>query len=63
MKKGRIGVIIVAIIIIIGQLIIVDYTDLTWKENAGRYLSVTSMVLLIISMIVSNKHKLKNSNK
>jgi len=63
MKKGRIGIIIFAIVVIVGQLTVVDYTNLTWKENAGSYLGIISMVLIILSMIVSNKHELKNNNK
>ncbi len=60
MKKLRIGLIIFALIIIIGQLIIVDYNDLSWTANAGSYLGIVSMVLLIISMIYSNRYDTKN---
>lgn len=63
MKKGRIGIIIFAIIVIIGQLTVMDYTNLSWTENAGSYLGIISMILLIISMIVSHKHELKSNKK
>lgn len=63
MKKFRIGLIIFAVIIIIGQLTVVEYTDLSWSENAGSYLSIISMILLIISMIYSNRYDKKNQTK
>jgi hypothetical protein len=56
MEKFRIGLIIFAFVVIIGQLIIVDYTDLSWSENAGSYLGIISMILLIISIIYSNRY-------
>ena len=63
MKKFRIGIIIFAFIIIIGQLTVVEYTDLSWSENAGSYLGIISMILLIISMIYSNRYEIKNQTK
>ena len=63
MKKFRIGLVIFAVIIIIGQLTVVEYTDLSWSENAGSYLGIISMILLIISMIYSNKYEKKNQTK
>ena len=53
MKITRIVLIILAVVIIIGQLIVIDFSDYTWKTNAGNYLSIISMLLLIIAMTVS----------
>jgi len=62
MKKFRIGLIVFAIIIIIGQLIIIDYVNLSWSNNGGSYLGIISMICLIISMILSNRYE-KNESK
>jgi len=62
MKKFRIGLVVFAIIIIIGQLIIMDYINLSWSNNGGSYLGIISMICLIISMILSNRYE-KNESK
>ena len=53
MKTIRIVLIVLAVAIIIGQLIVIDFSDLTWETNAGSYLSIISMILLIIAMAIS----------
>jgi len=62
MKKFRIGLIVFAIIIIIGQLTIMDYINLSWSNNGGSYLGIISMICLIISMVLSNRYE-KNESK
>ncbi len=42
---------------------VVDYSDLSWTENAGSYLGIVSMLLLIVSMVLSNQHEKKNTHK
>jgi hypothetical protein len=59
MKKFRVGLIICAIIIIIAQLILIDYNNLTGIKNAGSYLGIISMIFLIILGIISYKHDKK----
>jgi len=63
MKKFRIVLVIFAVIIIIVQLTVVKYTDLRWSENTGSFLVIISMILLIISMIYSNRYEKKNQTK
>jgi hypothetical protein len=63
MKKFRIGLMIIASIMIMVQLIYIDFIDLSWSKNAGSYLGIVSMTLLIISMILSNIHDQKNQGK
>jgi len=63
MRKFRIGLIILAVVVIIVQLGVVEYTDLSWSENAGSYWGIISMILLIISMIYSNRYEKKNLTK
>lgn len=60
MRKFRFGLIIFAFMIIIGQLTITDYSDLSWSNNAGSYLGIISMICLIIAMISSNRYEKKN---
>lgn len=56
MKKFRYGLILFALIIIVAQLLIIDYTNLSWSNNAGSYLGIISMILLIMSMLFSNRY-------
>tara|TARA_R110001583_G_scaffold50022_2_gene156218 strand:- start:9166 stop:9354 length:189 start_codon:yes stop_codon:yes gene_type:complete len=53
MRKLRFGLIVCASIIIIGQLSLTDYSDLSWSNNLGRYLGIIAMLGLILSMILS----------
>ncbi|MCU4175657.1 hypothetical protein [Carboxylicivirga sp. N1Y90] len=63
MKKFRNRLMIFACIVIVGQCMVVDYSDLSWTENAGSYLGIVSMLLLIVSMVLSNQHEKKNTHK
>ena len=55
MKKAWIVFNVFAIIIIIGQLTVIDYNDLSWSNNAGSYLGIISMLILIIGIPIGNK--------
>jgi len=57
MKKFRLGIIAFAVVLIIIQLTIVDFNDLSWSNNSGSYLGLFSMVFLILAMIASNRAK------
>jgi hypothetical protein len=59
MKTTRIVLTVFAAVIIIGQLIVIDFSDFTWETNAGSYLSIISMILLIIAMAISNMESKK----
>ncbi|MEA3499765.1 MAG: hypothetical protein U9R41_01910 [Candidatus Marinimicrobia bacterium] len=61
MRKFRFILIGIATIIAIANLIIIDYSNLNWTTNAGFYLGIASMILLIIAMIISNYAENKNS--
>ncbi len=64
MKKFRTGLIAFGVIVIIGQAVLLDYKDMSWSQNAGSYLGIISMLLLIASMILSinqDNRKQKNS--
>jgi uncharacterized membrane protein len=63
MRKFRIGLIISAVVMILVQLGVVEYSDLSWSVNAGSYWGIISMILLIISMFYSNRYEKKNQTK
>lgn len=62
MKKFRRGMITVAIVIIIAQLILIDYSNLSWSNNAGGYLGIFSMILLI-NMGLLSRYERKGNKK
>ena len=62
MRKFRFGLSIFAFIMIIWQLNVTDYSDLSWSNNAGRYLWIFSIICLIIAMISSNRYEKKYEN-
>ena len=53
MKKFRVGLIVGAIIVIIGELSIIDYDNLTLSKNWGLYLLLIGMIYTISSLILS----------
>ncbi|MCT4590829.1 MAG: hypothetical protein N4A71_23600 [Carboxylicivirga sp.] len=59
MRKFRNGLILFATVFIIVHLVFIDYTNLGWSENSGNFLGIFSMVLLIISMVYSNRYEKK----
>lgn len=56
MKKFRNRIALVALGLILIQLVIFDYSDVTWEANRGTYIGLISMVGVIVSMILSNRH-------
>lgn len=58
MEKFRRGFIIFAVVLIIAQLTVIDYSNLSWLNNAGSYLGIFSMICVIISVGLS-KHQAK----
>ena len=63
MKKFRIGLFVVAVIVVIGELIIIDYSNLTWSKKMGSYLVIIGMILTISSLILSIRHDKKQQAK
>ena len=59
MNRFRSGIVVFASAVIIVQLIITDYSDLSWSNNAGSYVGIISMICVIISMVLSNRHEEK----
>jgi len=61
MKRFRVLLSIFAIIIIIGQTALLDFDDLSWKNNDGNYLGILSMLLLILSIILSQRDEARKN--
>ena len=55
MEKFRRGLIIFAVVLIIAQLTVIDYSNLSWSNNAGSYLGIFSMICVIISVGLSKR--------
>jgi len=63
MSKSRIIITGFAIILLIGQLFTVNYSDLSWSSNNASYLGLIAMILLILSQFVSNREEQKTALK
>lgn len=45
-----------AVTVIAVQLIVLDYRDLSWSNNAGGYFVILAMVAVIFSVILSREN-------
>lgn len=54
-------ILIAASILIITQLVLFDYDDLSWATNSGTYLSIIAMMLVIVSMLASSKKEVEQT--
>lgn len=61
--KIRIGLIIFAIVIIIAEMILIDYGHLTSSKNLAHYLVIVAMIGLIASMIIQIRYDKKQQAK
>jgi hypothetical protein len=52
-KRAKLIYLAVIFVILIGALTQVDYSDFSWRNNAGMYLTSISMLLLIFGTIYS----------
>ena len=59
MKNTKFILIGVAVVLIIGHVSVTDFGDLSWSNNAGSYLGILAMMLLIIVMVISLLEKKK----
>jgi len=58
-NKIRIGLIVCAVVLIIAQLTIIDYSNLTWHKTLGSFSGILAMIFLIISMIMAIRYDKK----
>lgn len=59
MKNTKFILIGVAIVLIIGNISVTDFGDLSWSNNAGSYLGIMAMILLVVVMVISLLEKKK----
>lgn len=59
MRNAKFILIGVAVVLIIGNISITDFADLSWSRNSGSYLSIMAMILLVISIVISLIEKKK----
>lgn len=59
MRNAKIILIGVAAVLIIGNVSIIDFGDLSWSKNSGSYLSILAMILLVIVMVITLLEKEK----
>lgn len=60
MKTFRFIIIGLCIVVITGNLFFIDYRHLLSLPNLGPFLGITAMILIILSMILSNRHEARN---
>ncbi len=62
MKKFRIGLMIIATILMIIHLAYIDYHNLSWAHNESPYIGIISNICLLTSLILTN-YDIKNNPK
>ena len=62
-KKSSVGMIVLAIILIIANLIHIDYSKFTWTKNLASFLGIFAMIGVIISMIIQIRYDKKQQAK
>jgi uncharacterized integral membrane protein len=64
MKKNfRVGLIVLAIVLIIANLTHIDYSNFTWTKNLSKFLGIMAMIGLIISMVLQIRYDKKQQPK
>lgn len=59
MRNTKFILIGVAVVLIIGHISVTDFGDLSWSNNAGSYLGIIAMILLVVGMVISLLEKKK----
>ena len=59
MRNTKFILIGVAVVLIIGNISVTDFGDLSWSNNAGSYLVIMAMILLVAGMVISLLEKKK----
>ncbi|MEA3462666.1 MAG: hypothetical protein U9R49_12345 [Bacteroidota bacterium] len=61
MRNAKFILIGVAAVLIIGNVSIIEFDDLSWSNNSGSYLSILAMILLVIDIVITLLEKKKHS--
>lgn len=59
MRNAKFILIGVAAVLIIGNVSIIDFGDLSWSNNSGSYLGIMAMILLVVVIVISLLEKKK----
>ena len=59
MRNTKFILIGVAVVLIIGHISVTDFGDLSWSNNAGSYLGIIAMILLVVGMVITLLEKKK----
>ena len=62
-KKISVGLIVFAIVIIIAELILIDYSNLSWSKNLGKYLVILAMICEIFVANLTIRYDKKQQAK
>lgn len=62
-KKVRVGLIVLAIVLIIVNLTLIDYRNFTWTNNLSKLLGIMAMIGLIISIVLQIRYDKKQQPK
>lgn len=57
MKSYRKWLVVLSVVMIIAQAFLFDFNDFSFTTNASNYLGIISMVFVILSVILSQKHE------
>jgi predicted ferric reductase len=55
-KKVKVGLIILAIVLIIANLTLIDYRNFTWTNNLSKFLGIMAMIGLILSIVLQIRY-------
>ena len=61
LKIFRIGLIVGALIILVWEIFLLDFSDLSWYNNESNYLTSIAMILLITGNIIPFLSKQKTN--
>jgi len=61
--KIRVGLIVLAIVLIIANLTLIDYRNFTWTNNLSPFIGIVAMIGLIISTVLQIRYDKKQQTK
>jgi len=57
MRKFRFGIQMAALLMLVGQLFLIDYSNLGSDRNMGTFLSICALLLVFLAMLISNRQE------
>lgn len=62
MKKLSKVVAIISVLLVVANIALINYSDFSWKQNAGSYTGIVAMSLVGLSAYVSYKKEKKEAD-